>query len=56
VGWDVSDCCLDDQSRDLRIIFSDAFEDRSQKSGVSDPPASDYLSCYLIPIDMVRGR
>jgi transposase len=20
------------------------------------PPASDYLSCYLIPIDMVRGR
>ena len=21
-----------------------------------DPPASDYLSCYLNPIDMVRGR
>jgi hypothetical protein len=34
VGRDESDCSLDHRSRDLRVIFGDAFEDRSQKSGL----------------------
>ena len=39
----------------LKLILEPIFED-FQPGSYGYPPASDYLSCYLILIDMVRGR